>query len=121
MILQFEAPTAPVSINQLAGRHWAARERRLKPWRMAAYEVGKLVHSTRGEYTSKVVVTVSLPFTTNRRRDAHNYTGTVVKAIVDGLVASRLLVDDNDSWVEVADPVLRVTKDGLVTIQIKEV
>jgi hypothetical protein len=64
-----------------------------------------------------------LPFRGNCRRDAHNYTGTNVKAIVDGLVRAGIVPDDNPDWVTVLDPEFRVVKDRAepltVTVRIR--
>lgn len=58
------------------------------------------------EYVGVTTVTVEIPFPTKRRRDPHNYTGTVVKSIIDGLVAVGVWPDDTPEWVKVAEPVL---------------
>jgi hypothetical protein len=63
-------------------------------------------------------VTVSIPFLTNHRRDPHNYVGTVVKAIVDGLVAMGAWKDDTAEYVTVKEPVLY--KGDTVTVWIEE-
>lgn len=58
-----------------------------------------------------------IPFRTNRRRDPHNYTGTVVKAAVDGLRIAGAWPDDNPDWVTVMDPVLQIGKDLIITLE----
>ncbi len=45
------------------------------------------------------VVQIDIPFTQNRRRDPHNYCGTVLKAIIDGLVEINYWPDDTPEWV----------------------
>lgn len=55
-----------------------------------------------------IAVQVTLPFRSGRRRDPHNYTGTVVKAIVDGLKDAGLVPDDTPEWVTVLDPIIQV-------------
>jgi Holliday junction resolvase RusA-like endonuclease len=52
------------------------------------------------------LVRVHIPFTQNRRRDPHNYCGTVVKAIIDGLVKAGAWEDDTPEYVEHLSPVL---------------
>jgi Holliday junction resolvase RusA-like endonuclease len=54
------------------------------------------------------LVLVTLTFPTSRRRDPHNYVGTVCKAIVDGLVHAGVFPDDTAEWVTVPEPALRV-------------
>ena len=64
-------------------------------------------------------VEVFIPFTTNRRRDPHNYVGTVVKWIIDGLVYAGAWPDDTPEWVTVLEPVLVKYPDLLVKVEIK--
>lgn len=49
---------------------------------------------------------VQIPVRGRRRRDPHNYTGTVVKAIVDGLVDAGFWPDDTGEHVTIVDPML---------------
>ena len=53
-------------------------------------------------------VHVTLTFREKRRRDPHNFVGTVVKAIVDGLVRAGVWPDDNPQWVTVIEPEIRI-------------
>jgi hypothetical protein len=53
-------------------------------------------------------VCVTIGFHTNRRRDPHNYVGTIVKSIIDGLVMADVWPDDNPEWVVVVEPKLVV-------------
>lgn len=55
-------------------------------------------------------VKLDLGFRQNRRRDPHNYVGTVTKWVIDGLVRAGLWPDDNPEWVTVHQPVLTVHK-----------
>ena len=52
------------------------------------------------------IVQVSIPFSSNRRRDPHNYCGTVLKAIIDGLVQGGAWPDDTPEWVGHREPIL---------------
>lgn len=61
-------------------------------------------------------VTVTIPFSTKRRRDPHNYCGTVVKSIIDGMVTAGAWKDDTPEYVRHIEPVLIVDKSGLVTV-----
>ena len=63
-------------------------------------------------------VQVTLTFPTQRRRDPHNYVGTVCKAIVDGLVHAHVWPDDTAEWVTVTEPELRVGKPW-VTVRLE--
>jgi hypothetical protein len=107
----------PVSINEVAGGHWMKRHRLLTPWKSVAMDAALLFAplDCRNKLTT---VRVSIPFKTNRRRDPHNYTGTVVKSIVDGFVLAGVWPDDTAEWVTVLDPELRIDKseDAVVMV-----
>ena len=126
--LAFIAPTRPLSVNE--GGHWAAKRRRLKPWQDAAWVTARnyLVKASRTPRApmgfsgpEPITVQVVLPFKTTQRRDPHNYTGTVVKAVVDGLVRAGLVPDDTAEWVTVLDPILvtQRTQPLIATIHVR--
>lgn len=50
------------------------------------------------------LIRVTCPVATNIRRDPHNWTGTLTKACVDGLVRAHYWPDDTPEWVTVLDP-----------------
>jgi hypothetical protein len=84
----------------------------MKLWKEAAFWCWK--HQRYGDAAEALgqpaTVLIELGFHTNRRRDPHNYVGTVCKAIVDGLVLAGLWEDDNPKWVTLHEPVLTVHK-----------
>jgi len=95
--------------------HWAARRNRLKPWR----QLTELYASVAVNPTpAPIVVRVTLTFARNGRRDPHNYSSTVVKTIIDALVAAGVVPDDTAEWVTVMDPVLAVAKDNRCRVEI---
>lgn len=107
--MEFTAPTVPLSINRANGMHYGARGRLLKPWKDVAWALGRNYRSQAartpvGRPLVPITVQVVLPFRTNTRRDPHNYTGTVVKAVVDGLKDAGIVPDDTAEWVTVLDP-----------------
>ena len=110
------APPADVwSTNKDRSLHWAVRSKLIKAWRLCAHvecagaNLGTLPPS---------LVTLTLPFARNGRRDPMNYVGTVVKAVVDGLVDAGCWPDDTAEWVEIRQPVLAVgTTDVVVSIE----
>jgi hypothetical protein len=65
------------------------------------------------------IVRVTIPFTQHRRRDPHNYVGTVVKWIIDGLVYAGAWPDDTPEWVEVLEPVLVKDPELMVKVEIE--
>lgn len=112
MDLTFTAPTHPLSINRANGMHWAARERLLEPWRKAAWVTGHNARVCRLIDTgTPVTIQAVLPFRSAIRRDPHNYTGTVVKAVVDGIKTAGIIPDDTPEWVTVLDPELVIIRD----------
>lgn len=121
--LEFPAPSVPQSINALKGAHHQAWARAMKPWKELAWVYANNVR-VRGKVPwgghRAIQVHVALPFAKGGRRDAHNYTGTVVKAMVDGLVMAQIVPDDTPEWVEVLDPAIVIRQDRLVTITITE-
>lgn len=109
LILRFPAPNTPLSINKANRMHWAAKKRELDPWRE---EVAAAWLQARRDWNLvkdiPCHVEVHLPFRTRQRRDPHNYTGTVVKAIVDVLVRQGAWPDDTPEWITVRDPVCEI-------------
>ena len=113
-------PSPPMSMNEARGAHWRKVRDRVDPWRDATAWVAKQhrkrVHALIAEHGLPLVVRVTIPYTVNRRRDAHNVTGTVCKAVIDGLQLAGWVADDTPDWIEVADPLLVV--GGLPKIEL---
>lgn len=118
--LTFPAPTHPQSINATNRMHWAQRRRHLDPWKAAAWAAWKEQGKARALEIDgqKVLVEVTIPFAKKARRDPHNYTSTVVKAIVDGLIEAGMKPDDTPQYVRVAEPRLTVGAE-MVTVRIE--
>jgi hypothetical protein len=66
------------------------------------------------------IVQIWLPFKDERRRDPHNYCGTVLKAIIDGLVMAGCWPDDTPEWVGHREPVIWKGKEVIVEVWPKE-
>lgn len=130
--LSFRAPTTPLSENEARGQHWATVAERLGPWKTATWVSARNAIVKREWPPPRdglaqslalvpITVQVTIPFRKNRRRDAHNYTGTIVKAVVDGLVKAGVVPDDTPEWVTVLDSNLATIPTGaltaLITIQ----
>ncbi len=107
-------PADPVSVNETAGTHWSVFYRTKKAWIGAARQLAEV--SGLGPLPP-CQVKVIIPFREKRRRDPHNYVGTVCKWIIDGLVEAGVWPDDNPDWVEVAEPEL-VVRGGSVLVQL---
>lgn len=100
------------SINE--EKHWATKASLRRAWREAGWAYGLKV--TRPRPPS--VIEVTLPFRQHRRRDPHNYVGTVVKSLIDGFVDAGLWPDDTPEWVSVAEPKIEVGPSAQVVVRI---
>lgn len=116
----FEPPDKVWTINEKP--HWSIAASMKSSWRSAGAVYGRKARIDaklpRPSFCDGVRVQVYLPFRTKRQRDAHNYTGTVVKAIIDGLRDAGLFPDDTPEYVTVMDPILDVGGENLVTVEI---
>lgn len=114
MELRFPLPSRAVSINEVAGKHWAVKRRALEPWRTAVGWAWKMAPASERARVQglRCKVRMLIPFDvsdaqwTKNRRDPHNYVGTVVKSCVDQLVEQGVWPDDTTEWVTVDEPVL---------------
>ncbi len=117
LTLTFPPPNTPLSINKANKMHWAAKKRQVDPWREA---IGWAWLQERNNWDlvkgKPCSVQVVLPFRTKQRRDPHNYTGTVVKALIDTLVREGVWEDDTPEWVTVLDPVIQIGGDAKVIL-----
>lgn len=113
-------PAPPLSMNECKGKHWKLIADLLDPWRDTTAWLAKpkrrQVHAFIAEHGFPVKVQVTIPFGVERRRDPHNYVGTVVKSVVDGLVIARWFPDDTAAYVTVLDPLLVV--GGLPQVEV---
>ncbi|WP_431728632.1 hypothetical protein [Verrucosispora sp. TAA-831] len=75
------APHPMKTVNR--NEHWSAGARRRRDWRETAYARFVLAGLPKG--LTRIRVDVELRFTTNRRRDAPNYYGDVIKPCIDAL------------------------------------
>lgn len=102
--LSFDAPMPPMSVNEANRLHWSKRRASSAVWRDAAYYYARQAKLAQRVKKQRCSVRVYLPFMTVRRRDPHNYVGTTVKAIIDGLVLAKVWPDDTPQFVEVIEP-----------------
>lgn len=111
--ITFRQP-APL-LNMNSREHWRTRSQRVKAWRITARDYARLALRCRKLGPSFVMLTIDVP--DKRRRDPANLYATV-KPVVDGLVDAGLWPDDSAEYVTTIEPVLRVSRDRLVTIHI---
>lgn len=115
----YRAPARVWSINERL--HWSARAELVREWRYCSKIETSLFlrrHKIPHPIGSQVIVEMRLTFTDKRRRDAHNYVGTVCKAVVDGMVDAGLVLDDSTQFLRLAEPRIDVGDYPLVTIRI---
>lgn len=106
-LLSFGAPARVWSINERI--HWAVRADLAEKWRKGAAQAARGLSPKPGRW----YVQLSLPFRRDTaRRDPMNFTGTVVKACVDGLTDAGLWEDDTPEYVVVGDSIFRVCPKG---------
>lgn len=112
LCIVFPQPAKVPSENQarrigFGGRAGAiAFHHQLRQWKVLAWTAWKNQRSgpVGAVLGSPCQVRVVIQFRTNHKRDPHNYVGTVVKSIIDGLVLANVWPDDNSMWVEVLEP-----------------
>ena len=93
--LAYNAPTSLLSANDRDG--WRVRSGKIKRWRTATAAQALAAKHPAAPIPCRIVVVVHRSH--NRGRfDAGNYQPTA-KAIVDGLVDARVLVDDANAYV----------------------
>lgn len=111
-LLEFPAPGKLWSSNNRTAPMAAANYR--KTWRAAAARWGNGISPGDGRW----LIMCGLPFRrASARRDPHNWTGTVVKAIIDGLGPPGRIspgagwwVDDDETRIRVLDSYTYVAK-----------
>lgn len=118
--LEFPPPTKPWSTNEDRNLSPYERAARIKLWKASAR---MLAASHRARDTQPYplphgVVQVTIPFTQVRRRDPHNYCGTVVKAVIDGLVLAKFWPDDTPEHVGHREPLLVAGTTVKVDVQV---
>lgn len=95
--------------------HWTSRHGKSKLWKESAFWMAK---QAGWRDLAPSIVTATIPFDVDRRRDPHNYVGTCLKAIVDGLVLARCWPDDTSEYVRTLEPLLVV--GGPVVVEVTE-
>lgn len=98
------------STNQDRTTNPYLRAERIKAWKIdAKLAYTQLCNSAGSErQLPPGIVTIAIPFDKKRRRDPHNYCGTVLKAIIDGLVLAKAWPDDTPEYVGHREPKLYV-------------
>ncbi len=111
----FPVPDRPWSTNEDRNLNPYVRAERIRAWKEAA-ALGWTSHcasNNHGRSLNPALVRVGIPFSVKRRRDPHNYCGTVVKAVIDGMVRAGAWKDDTPEFVEHLSPSLHVDSRGV--------
>lgn len=118
---QYPAPTIRIgsriymawSTNDERRMHWTARRKLVAAWRQWAWVV-----ATQEGWTGlpPSVVEIAIPFARNARRDPMNYVGTVLKAVIDGLVDAGCWPDDTPEFVTITQPLLEIGEDATIRL-----
>lgn len=99
MRIEFPPPARAWSTNDRI--HHYERAELTRQWKGAA----RLLAGRYGRLEPGIVQ-IWIPFKDKRRRDPHNYCGTVLKAVIDGLVLAGAWPDDTPEWVGHREPIL---------------
>lgn len=93
------------------------RYKRVEEWKKATQDAWDEQQGRR-KINGFAVVQIEIPFTQRRRRDPHNYCGTILKSIIDGIVKAGAIEDDNEELLGHREPILKV--GGEVVVRIEE-
>ena len=100
--------------------HWSTRHDTQGYWRGVAKLKFREAGRSLGMNKAHILVTFHHP--DKRRRDVHNYVSLVVKPIVDGIVDSGLIPDDDDK--HLVGPDVRAilgSSDPRITVEVTEI
>lgn len=106
MMFSFEMPLPAKiwSTNDDRRLHHSDRARLIKDWKIATryhYQI-----SFGRQHQPPSIIQVKIPVADNRRRDPHNYCGTVMKSMIDGMVMATAWPDDTPDYVGHREPIL---------------
>ena len=104
--IRFPLPSAIWSTNDERKLHHYDRAERIKEWKTAVRYHYQRIYGRSPQPPS--VIQITIPVKDRRRRDPHNYCGTVLKAVIDGLVQAGAWPDDTPEYVGHREPILVV-------------
>lgn len=116
IVLQFDPKLRlkPWSTNQDRNMNPYKRAENISLWKTAALQSVKRYRRNKNNLwpfpEERAIVQIVIPFRDTRTRDPHNYCGTVLKAVVDGIVKGSTIPDDTPEYVGHREPVLVVAK-----------
>jgi len=114
----FQVPDVPWSTNQDRNLHPQERAARIQTWKYAKklWFRQAVIQQHLKTPLPPSIVQIVIPFTVKRRRDPHNYCGTVLKAVIDGLVKGGAWPDDTPEYVGHRESELYVGNQVIVRI-----
>lgn len=116
--LVFEAPAQAWSTNQDRNLNPYRRAENISLWKDRAFWAYRSSYAEKPNWEPSIIM-VTIPFTQRRRRDPHNYCGTVLKAIIDGLVRAGAWPDDTPEYIGHREPRLykAAAQNQIVTVE----
>jgi hypothetical protein len=118
---EFPAPTPAWSTNEDRQLNRYARNDRVALWKSVT-QLAWTSMCNREKRPRAVgyegLVRIVIPFATRRRRDPHNYCGTILKSVIDGIVLAGGWPDDTHEYLEHLAPRLSVDTTGIVRVGI---
>lgn len=119
--VEFPPPDKPWSTNQDRNLSPHERAEKISYWKQRATLAWVSYCNGKGidRHMGPALIRIHVPFKMNRIRDPHNYCGTVVKAIVDGLVLAGAWEDDTPEFVEHISPILYKGDDVIIELHPK--
>jgi Holliday junction resolvase RusA-like endonuclease len=117
-VIYKKRPLSVWSTNIDRNLHYRTRGKLIREWKDHLAYV--LSHLPEAGPPVPIMVTVHIPFKDNRKRDPHNYCGTVLKVIIDALVIKGIVPDDDGEWVGHREPILYKGEEVIVLITEKD-
>jgi len=107
-------PARAWSTNQDRNMNPYERAALIKLWKVAA-KTHYRSHFGKAALAPSIVQ-IDIGTKTNAKRDPHNYCGTVLKAVIDGLVMAGCWPDDTPRWVGHREPIFHKGEGVTVTL-----
>ena len=125
IVLEPAQPAKLMSINELQGRDWKYASRTKSYWMDIGYYSGLELRNrfrTGARLPTPLTIKARVQFDfdvrQNRRRDGHNYAGTVCKWMIDGMVIAKVFADDSSDHVELLDSTFTPNPKGQLMMRI---
>lgn len=111
-------PAKAVSINEVVSSHWRRTHDAKVTWRDTVFYLAKENRLPTLIAGRPCDIRFTIPVPDKRRRDPHNYVGSVCKWAIDGLVLAGCWPDDTAEFVTVLEP--RLVLGGHLLLELWE-